>query len=132
MWLLIQAMRLRPVQRLPIAYGWATHDPIDPRMIDSFLHGLRTSRGVRRDFARMLRAADPADTQRAAEGLRGFDKPALVAWAADDKFFPIDHGRRLAELLPQARFELVPNSRTFIPEDNPTHLVELVREFLAA
>jgi hypothetical protein len=37
---------------------------------------------------------------------------------------------RLAELLPRGRFELVERSRTFIPEDNPARLVELVREFL--
>jgi pimeloyl-ACP methyl ester carboxylesterase len=58
--------------------------------------------------------------------LRGFDRPALVAWAGDDKFFPREHGRRLAELLPQGRFELVERSRTFIPEDNPSALVSLV------
>ena len=59
-----------------------------------------------------------------------FDGPALVVWAADDKFFPREHGRRLAELLPQGRFELVERSRTFIPEDNPGRLVELLRGFL--
>jgi pimeloyl-ACP methyl ester carboxylesterase len=46
------------------------------------------------------------------------------------KFFPREHGQRLAELLPQGRFELIERSRTFIPEDNPARLVELVREFL--
>ena len=131
-WLLIQSMRLRAAQRLPIAYGWATHEPIDPAIMDSFLHGLRTEAGVRRDFARVLRAADPRDTLRAADELHEFDKPAVVVWAADDKFFPREHGRRLAELLPQARFELVEHSRTFIPEDNPAPLVELVREFALA
>jgi pimeloyl-ACP methyl ester carboxylesterase len=78
----------------------------------------------------MLRATDRRDSLAAAELLRGFDKPALVVWAADDKFFPRDHGRRLAELLPQGRFELVEGSRTFIPEDNPGALVELLRGFV--
>lgn len=130
-WLLTQSMRLASFQRLPIAYGWATHEPIEPRIMDSYLGSLRTDAGVRRDFARLLRAADRRDTLRAAEELRGFDKPALVAWAADDKFFPREHGRRLAELLPQGRFELVESSRTFIPEDNPARLAGLVRGFLA-
>ena len=85
---------------------------------------------MRRDFARVLRAADRRDMLQAAEDLRRFDRPALVVWAADDKFFPREHGRRLAELLPQGRFELVEGSRTFIPEDQPRRLVELVREFL--
>ena len=130
LWLLVQSMRFKPLQRLPIAYGWATHAPIEPRIMESYLRSIRASAGVRRDFARILRSADSRDTQRAAEGLRAFDGPALVAWAADDRFFPIEHGRRLAELLPRARFELVERSRTFIPEDNPARLVELLRDFL--
>jgi pimeloyl-ACP methyl ester carboxylesterase len=130
-WLLAKSMRLQQLQRLPIAYGWATHEPIEPRIMESYLAALRTDPGVRRDFARILRAADARDTQQAAEGLPGFDKPALVAWAADDKFFPREHGQRLAELLPRGRFELVDSSRTFIPEDNPARLATLVRAFLA-
>ena len=39
-------------------------------------------------------------------------------------------GERLAELLPQGRFELVSDSRTFIPEDNPEALVESLRSVL--
>jgi pimeloyl-ACP methyl ester carboxylesterase len=100
--------------------------PASFRLVAHALAGLRTSAGVRRDFARMLRAADSRDTVRAAELLRGFDKPALVAWAAEGKFFPREHGRRLAELLPQGRFELIERSRTFIPEDNPAALVSLI------
>jgi pimeloyl-ACP methyl ester carboxylesterase len=121
------ALKLRPLQRLPITYGWAAREPIDPHIVHgSYLAGLRDSAGVRRDFARMLRAADKRDTLSAAELLTSFDKPALVAWAAEDKFFPREHGRRLAELLPQGRFELVERSRTFIPEDNPKALALLI------
>ncbi len=130
LWLLTQTMRLRFFQRLPIAYGWATNAPIEPAIMESFLSSLRSNAGVRRDFAALLRGADARDCRQASEALSGFDKPALVTWAADDKFFPREHGQRLAELLPQGRFELIERSRTFIPEDNPARLVELVREFL--
>jgi hypothetical protein len=34
------------------------------------------------------------------------------------------------QLLPQGHFELVARSRTFIPEDNPSALVGLLRDFL--
>jgi pimeloyl-ACP methyl ester carboxylesterase len=54
-----------------------------------------------------------------------------VLWADGDKIFPREHGRRLAELLPQGRFELITDSRTFIPEDQPQRLATRVREFLA-
>jgi pimeloyl-ACP methyl ester carboxylesterase len=129
LWLLTQTVRLKPVQRLPITYGWATHDPIEPRIMASYTGQIGRDTGVRRDFAGLLTQARKSDMRRASEGVAGFDKPALVVWAADDKFFPREHGQRLAELLPQGRFELIERSRTFIPEDNPEPLVRLLREF---
>ena len=75
LWLLAQAVRFKPVQRLPITYGWATHSPIEPRIMESFLADLRTNPGIRRDFAALL---PQRDKQRHAAGVRGnsgFDKP---------------------------------------------------------
>ena len=132
LWGLAQAMRLTALQRTPIAYGWATHAPIAPEIVGSYLGALQRNAGVRRDFARFLRAADRRDMRRASEGVSRFAGPALVVWAADDKFFPRAHGRRLAELLPQGRFDLVDGSRTFIPEDRPAALVQRLRAFLAS
>jgi len=130
LWLLTQSMRFKALQRLPISYGWATHRPIDPRIMDSFLTSMRTDAGVRRDFGALLRGARAQDCVRASESVSRFEGPALVVWGADDKFFPREHGRRLAGLLPQGRFELVEGSRTFIPEDNPGRLAQLLRGFL--
>jgi pimeloyl-ACP methyl ester carboxylesterase len=130
LWLLGRAVQAKAVQRLPIAYGWATHDPIEPRIMGSYVSGVRSSAGVRRDLARVLTDARKSDMQRASNGMSAFAGPALVAWSADDKFFPVEHGRRLAELMPDARFELIEDSRTFSPEDQPQRLVELLRGFL--
>jgi pimeloyl-ACP methyl ester carboxylesterase len=96
----------------------------------SYTGPVRTNAGVRRDLMRLLRAVDTRYTHEAAESLWGFDKPALVVWAADDKLFPLEHGRRPAEFLRQGRFEIVPDSRTFIPEEQPERLAAIVREFL--
>jgi pimeloyl-ACP methyl ester carboxylesterase len=131
LWLLTQTMRFKAAQRLPIAYGWATHQPIEPEIMESFLSSLRTSSGVRRDFAKLLQSADTSDMAQASESVRAFEGQALVVWAADDKFFPREHGQRLAELMPSGRFELADSSRTFIPEDNPARLVALLRDFVA-
>ena len=57
--------------------------------------------------------------------------PRWSLWAADDKLFPLEHGRRLAELLPQGRFTTIANSRTFIPEEQPERLAAVVRDFVA-
>lgn len=52
-------------------------------------------------------------------------------WAAGDRLFPLEHGRRLSELLPRRRFETIPGSRTFIPEEQPERLAAMVRAFMA-
>ena len=131
MWVVAWSAQFKFVQRLPTAYGWVTKRPIEPAIMRSYTDPVRTNPGVRRDLARLLRAVDTRYTHEAAEGLRGFDRPALVLWADGDRIFPRDHGRRLADLLPQGRFELVADSRTFIPEEQPERLIARVREFLA-
>jgi pimeloyl-ACP methyl ester carboxylesterase len=130
MWLVAWSAQFRAIQRLPTAYGWVTSGPIEPAIMRSFTDPVRTKPGVRRDLASLLRAVDTRFTFEAAERLPSFDKPALVLWADGDKIFPRAHGRRLAELLPQGRFELVADSRTFIPEDQPERLATTVGAFL--
>jgi pimeloyl-ACP methyl ester carboxylesterase len=130
MWLVAWTVRFRFIQRLPTAYGWVTSRPIAPAVMRSYTDPIRINSGVRRDLRRLLLAVDTRYTLEAAESLRGFDKPALVLWAEGDKIFPREHGKRLAELLPQGRFEMIPDSRTFIPEDQPERLASRVRDFI--
>ena len=129
--LVVRAVQWMPVQRTPFAYGWTTKKPIDPAVMRSFTRHLREDPGVLRDLTRLLLAVDTRYTHEAAAALPRFDKPAVVVWAADDKLFPREHGQRLAELLPQGRFELIADSRTFIPEEQPERLVGMIRDFLA-
>jgi pimeloyl-ACP methyl ester carboxylesterase len=129
-WLVAYTVRFKLIQRLPTAYGFVTSRPLPADVMRSFTDPIRTNAGVRRDFRRMLRAVDTKYTFEAAARLTNFDKPALVLWSENDKIFPREHGRRLAELLPQGKFDLVENSRTFIPEDQPALLAAAIREFL--
>ena len=131
MWLVALAAQFGPFQRSPLAYGWVTSRPMPRHVMRSYTRPVFRNAGVRRDMRRMLEAVDTKYTFEAAEGLKGFDQPALVLWAEDDKIFPRDHGRRLAELLPRGRFEVIPNCRTFIPEEQPAALAARLRSFLA-
>jgi pimeloyl-ACP methyl ester carboxylesterase len=129
--LVARAVQWKPVQRTPTAYGWTTKKPIDPAIMRSYSSHIAAEPGVRRDLSRLLLAVDTRYTHEAAAALPRFDKPALVVWADDDKLFPREHGRRLADLLPQGRFLLIDDSRTFIPEEQPERLVAMIRDFLA-
>jgi pimeloyl-ACP methyl ester carboxylesterase len=130
MWLVGWSVQFKVVQRLPTAYGFVTRKPIEPAIMRSYTDPVRTIPGVRRDLARLLRAVDTRYTFEAAEALRSFDKPAVVLWAERDRIFPREHGRRLAALLPQGQFDLISDSRTFIPEEQPERLVAAMRGFL--
>jgi pimeloyl-ACP methyl ester carboxylesterase len=59
----------------------------------------------------------------------GYDRPALVVWAARDRVVPPDHGRRLAELLPNARLVEIADRYTLIPLDQPAALAQAIRDF---
>ena len=65
-------------------------------------------------------------------GLPGFNHPALVVWAAGDRVMPPEHGRRLAELLPQGRLVEVGDSYTLIPLDQPARLAQIIQDFTRA
>ena len=130
--LFMQQMRLRAVRRLPIAFGWLTMrgDAATVRWMKPVL----TQPEIRRDAVRMLRAAaaDPHLLVETAERLPGFNHAALVIWATGDRVMPPEHGRRLAELLPQGQLAEVADSYTLLPLDQPARLAQIIRDFTRA
>jgi pimeloyl-ACP methyl ester carboxylesterase len=126
---LIAMLKARPARSLPTAYGWVTRGDLPHDLIDQWVAAYFAHRGVRRDLRRLTAALGDDDFMRqiAAE-LATFTKPALLAWAADDKFFPIDHARRLAAILPDSRLEPIADSRTWVMLDQPQRTAELIAE----
>jgi pimeloyl-ACP methyl ester carboxylesterase len=127
---LVQPMRIRALRRLPMAYGLVTKRPIDHAVTDAWLRPFLQQREVRRDTAKLLRGITRRDTLAAAERLRRFERPTLLAWAREDRAFPVAHAHRLAALLPDARVEEIPDSLTFIPEDQPERLADAIARFV--
>jgi pimeloyl-ACP methyl ester carboxylesterase len=127
--LFMQQMRLRPVRRLPVAFGWLTKrgDAATAR----WLRPVLTQPEIRRDTVRTLRAAarDTGLLTRAAATMTGFRHPALIVWASQDRVMPPEHGRRLAGLLPGSELVEVDDSYTLIPLDQPARLAQAIRGF---
>ena len=123
-------LRLRAPRRLPFAFGWLTKRPIDRDAEDSYVLPPLSDSGIRRDVAKILRGVDTKYTLEAAEKLRDFRSPALLAWASEDRFFPPEHAERLAKIIPDARVELIDDSYSFVPEDQPGRLAELIAGFV--
>jgi pimeloyl-ACP methyl ester carboxylesterase len=130
MWALLQPMRFRLQRRSPLAFGWLTKRPIERAAEDSYILRVLKDRAVRADAIAFIRSAKVALTNAAADKLPQFDKPALMAWSADDRVFPVADAHKLAADLPQGRVELVEDAYTFSMEDNPDQLAQLIAGFV--
>lgn len=130
---LFAPMRLRAFQRLPIAFGWLTNEPIEAPAGATYLMPTFASPGVRRDLQRAIRFGFRREqTLTASKRFGEFHRPVLLAWSRDDRFFKPRYAERLAADLPNAHLEWIENARTFSPEDQPERLAELIAAFVGA
>ena len=128
LWLVSQLLRARFAQRLPMAYGWSIKSGLPERAImDSYLGpstsvGGRAARpaqvpargGLALHDRRRREARDPRQARAAGVG-RG--RQAVPARAPSPP-----RGRR-AE---RPRLEVIPDSYTFVPEDQPAALADAI------
>ena len=127
---LVQPLRLAPLRRTPIAFGWLSKTRPDPEVEKDWIRPFFSDARVRGDVIALLASIDKKYTVQAAEDLRSFDKPTLIAWATEDKVFPREHAEELARRIPNARLEWIQDSRTFVPEDQPERTAQLIRDFV--
>jgi pimeloyl-ACP methyl ester carboxylesterase len=120
--------RLRPVRRATMSLASLTVDPIPDVLVRAWVAPLR-SRAVRRDLVKVLRGISPEHTLNAADRLRRFERPVLIAWGTRDAFFPMADAERLAALFPDARLEKIDRARTFVQIDRPERLAEIMSAF---
>jgi len=125
----MQGMRLAPMRRLPNAFGWLIKKDKDDELLGEWFRPFLSDAGIRRDTVKVLRGISPRYTEEAAEKLRSFDRPTMLAWAKEDRFFKPSFAERLAETIPGARLEWIEDSYTFVPEDQPERLAKLIEDF---
>lgn len=128
-WILSRALQLGVVQRQPTAYGWLSKRGTPAEIITSYVRPIYASAGIRRDAQRFIGAVDNKYTLAVAAALPDFAKPVLLVRAADDKVFRPELFDRLGATLPDARLVTVPDSYTFISEDQPDALADLIIDF---
>jgi pimeloyl-ACP methyl ester carboxylesterase len=124
----VQPMRAAKARRSPLAYGWLAHE-IPDEVTAAWVQPFLEDADVRRDTVAFLRAMDKATMLDAAARLPSLEIPSLVAWGQDDRFFTPELGERLATAL-GARLERLAGARTFVAEDEPEALADLIRDFV--
>jgi pimeloyl-ACP methyl ester carboxylesterase len=125
-WAAVAPLRRRTVRER--GYGQLAHADID-HLVREWVEPLLTNPRVREDLRRFTASMHRQTMLDAGARLPQFTKPALIAWSADDTFFAVEDGRRLAAALPDSRFELIEGARTFSMIDQPDALAELIADF---
>lgn len=128
-WLGMQLLRLRAIRRLPLAFGWLSKRPLPDELIDRWLRPLRTEREIRRDLRRYAARARRRTMVDLCGRLGSVELPTLVVWTPEDRVARPEHGRRLADVLPDARLVEIPDSYTLIMRDRPGAFAAAIRDF---
>lgn len=81
---------------------------------------------TRTGFAQAMGAMD------LAEGIAKLDLPVTVVAGERDRLLPLAHSRRMAERIPNARLEIVPDAGHLVPYEAPDVVTRAIRETAAA
>jgi pimeloyl-ACP methyl ester carboxylesterase len=107
-----------------------TRKPLPPELIASWMEPGLHDPDVKRDVKKVTTGMNKRYTLEAAEKLRSSQLPILLAWAPGDRLFPLEYAERLAKETPNARIVQIPDSRTFVPIDQPQRLASEIAGFL--
>ncbi|WP_181777369.1 alpha/beta fold hydrolase [Amycolatopsis pittospori] len=123
---LYQALRLHRTWRWRNTYGWMAKYPIDTRAMESFIGPVLDDPAIRHDGRKAIGSVSAHYSRDAAARLTiQFAKPVLLAWAEEDRVFPLAHARRFAERL-DTPLETVSDSYVYTAEDQPDKMAALI------
>jgi pimeloyl-ACP methyl ester carboxylesterase len=126
---LYQVLRIRRTWRWRNTYGWLAKRPIDARAMESFIGPVLTDPAIRHDGRKAIGSVSARHSRDAAGLLTTrFAKPVLLAWAEEDRVFPLDHARRFAARL-DAPLKTISDSYTYTAEDQPEQLAAAIADW---
>jgi pimeloyl-ACP methyl ester carboxylesterase len=124
-------LRIGWLRRLPLLLGQMARRPLPDELVRRWTEPVLHQRDVRRDLVAYCRTEfDRSTLIRQTEALRGFAGDALVLWSPDNKVMPPEHGHRLAELIPRARYAEVPGAYVLSMLDEPETVAREIGQFL--
>jgi len=129
MTLLSAPFRIGAVARA--AFKPFARSPISPELIESWMSPGLHDPAVRNDARKVTIGMHKRYTLEAAEKLRDTDLPILLAWAPGDHYFPMKYAQRLVADS-GARLVEIPDSKTFVPLDQPARLADELAAFVDA
>jgi pimeloyl-ACP methyl ester carboxylesterase len=130
---LLSALEDPEVRKLPVAFGLLMKRPVEREISDAYALPCVREPAVLRDTAKVMAGASTDAVHRAGAALiDGWRNPTLFVWSREDPVFPVEHARRYAEALGDARVVEVDDCYSFTPEDQPAAVAEAIAGFVSA
>jgi len=105
---------------------------IDRERMESFFGPAARDPRVAADLVAAMAGFRPQLMLDAAGAIPKFDRPVLLIWGEECRFFTMGQARRLASDFPQATLVPVPGAKAWVPVDNPAAVAGAIAEFVPA
>ena len=132
-WLAAHQLRVGWLRRTPPVFGRMVKYGVPDDIVVRWTAGAVASKAVRQDLKKYANTRfDTAEMVAATGALARFERPALVVWGTEDNVMPLEHGRRIATLLPQGRLIQVDDAYVLLSEDQPEVVANHLRQFFTS
>lgn len=117
---LLSALEDRAIRSAPAAFGLLAKHGLPDDVSDSYALPCLRDDGVLRDTAKAMATAESGPVHAAGHALiERFERPVTLVWSTEDPVFPVEHARRYAAALRNARLVEIDDAYSFTPEDQP-------------
>ncbi len=113
---------------LPAYIGSSVHLPLPDMRLQPYISPWLGETG-QKAFYRQIAQMDLRYTDEVQDSCGALRCPVQVLWGEEDQWIPLEKGRELAGLLPNARFLSVPGSSHLMQEDAPEAIVAAALRF---
>jgi pimeloyl-ACP methyl ester carboxylesterase len=124
--LMANLVRLTPLRRTPITYGWLAKHGLTDETLWQFIRPIIENADVRRDAVNVIKQATPKVLEAIRPQLAAFDKPVDIVWPPEEKVFPYSDAEILKRTFPNARLHPISDSYTFVSLDQPEALANVL------
>jgi len=115
--------------RKELLRGYADHE-LGTHSIDRYVKPFGTPEG-RDALVEHLLALDPTETAALGSRLKDLVMPTALVAGAHDPFIAPSVAERLAQDIPGATLDLIPDGRHFVPEESPEAVADVITRLLA-
>ncbi|GAB5901357.1 alpha/beta fold hydrolase [Mycolicibacterium mageritense] len=130
--LTMRLLRIGWLRRQWLMFGQMAKKPVPQHIVEAWTDAGLADKRIRRDLIGYCRTKfDKAELVEATNALAEFTGPALVLWT-DNPVMPAEHGRRLADVLPNAQLQHVDDAYVLLMLDQPERTAREIGAFLTS